>query len=329
MLMAALTVLIRLIKSFYCYRKYEECRVKVKNHINIELLKEMVSFAGWNLFGLFCTVLKNQGLAILLNLFFGIVVNAAYGIANQVNANIRAFSSNMLKALMPQITKSEGSGDRKRMLRLSVFACKTSFFLLAFFSIPIIVEMPFVLKIWLKTVPVNAVAFCQLILLLTMMYQITIGTMAAVTSVGKIKSFQIAVGALEIFNLPLAYLLVKTGLPAYSVFVGSLFMELIASGIRIWFAHKIAGLDIRDFVLNTWLRSIFAAAVIAFAAFIVRNILHQSLLRAFLVGVTTTLSMLLLLRYFVLSQFEIGKVREIVTSAYYKFRKRNLPAGTI
>jgi O-antigen/teichoic acid export membrane protein len=328
-LMATLTIVIRLIKSFYCYRKYEECRVKVKHHINIELLKEMVSFAGWNLFGLFCSVLKNQGLAIMLNLFFGIVVNAAYGIANQVNANIRAFSSNMLKALMPQITKSEGSGDRKRMLRLSVFACKTSFFLLAFFSIPIIVEMPFVLKIWLKTVPENAVAFCQLILLLTMMYQITIGTMAAVTSVGKIKSFQIAVGALEIFNLPLAYLLMKMGLPAYSVFIGSLFMELVASGIRIWFAHKIAGLDIRDFVLNTWVRSILSAAVTALAAYLVRNILPQGFLRAFLVGVTTTISIFLLVRFFVLSEFEMGKVREIVSAVYNKIRKRNLPAATI
>jgi O-antigen/teichoic acid export membrane protein len=328
-LMAALTILIRTIKSFFCYRKYEECRVKVKHHINIELLKEMVSFAGWNLFGLFCSVLKNQGLAIMLNLFFGIVVNAAYGIANQVNANIRAFSSNMLKALMPQITKSEGSGDRKRMLRLSVFACKTSFFLLAFFSIPIIVEMPFVLKIWLKTVPENAVAFCQLILLLTMMYQITIGTMAAVTSVGNIKSFQIAVGALEIFNLPLAYLLMKMGLPAYFVFIGSLFMELVASGIRIWFAHKIAGLDIRDFVLNTWVRSILSAAVTALAAYLVRNTLPQGFLRAILVGVTTTISIFLLVRYFVLSQFEVGKVREIVFEVFNKIRKRNLPAGTI
>jgi O-antigen/teichoic acid export membrane protein len=326
-LTAALTILIRVIKSFYCYRKYEECRVKVKHHINTALLKEMVGFAGWNLFGLFCSVLKNQGLAIMLNLFFGIVVNAAYGIANQVNANIRAFSSNMLKALMPQITKSEGSGDRKRMLRLSIFACKTSFFLLAFFSIPIIIEMPFVLKIWLKTVPENAVSFCQLILLLTMMYQITIGTMAAVTSVGKIKTFQIAVGALEIFNLPLAYVLVKIGLPAYSVFVGSLFMELVASGIRIWFAHKIADLDIKDFVVNTWLRSVFAAAVMALAAFLVRYILHEGFIRAFLVGVTSTLIMFLLVRYFVLSEFEIGKVREIIISVYNKIRKRNLPAG--
>lgn len=328
-LMASLTILVRLIKSFYCMRKYEEVRVKVKNHVSKPLFTEMISFAGWNLFGLFCTVLKNQGMAILLNISYGIIVNAAYGIANQVNANIRAFSSNMLKALMPQITKSEGSGDRKRMLRLSLFASKMSFFLLAFFSIPIIIEMPFVLKIWLKTVPENSVIFCQLILLLTMLYQITIGTMTAVTSVGNIKSFQIAVGALEIFNLPVAYLLIKIGLPAYSVFLGSIFMEFVASGIRVYYAHRIAGLDIRDYFLNTWLRSILTAAVTAAAAFLVSYFLPQGIVRALLVGVTSTVLMVLLVRFFVLNSFESGKITEIVQSVYNKLSGKKVVSGAL
>jgi O-antigen/teichoic acid export membrane protein len=321
-LMASLTILIRLIKSFYCYRKYEECRIKVRSHIDIKLLKEMVSFAGWNLFGLFCSVLKNQGLAILLNLFFGIVINAAYGIANQVNSNIRAFSSNMIRAIMPQITKSEGSGDRSRMLRLSVFASKMSFFLLAFFSLPLVVEMPFVLKIWLKTVPENAVIFCQLILLLTMLYQITIGTMMAVTSVGDIRSFQIAVGALEIFNLPLAFALIKVGLPAYFVFVGSIIMEFVASGIRVWYAHKISGLDIREFFTRTWLRSMLSALLVAFSAFLIRSFLPEGFLRFILVGITTTLSIAILLRYFVLTSDENEKIDELFLSIINKVRKR-------
>ena len=325
LLMASETILIRIVKSTYCYNKYEECRVKVKSHYNLVLLKEMVSFAGWNLFGLFCSVLKNQGLAVLLNLFYGIVVNAAYGIANQVNSNIRAFSANMIRAIMPQITKSEGSGDRKRMLRLSVFACKMSFFLFAFFSIPIIIEMPFVLKIWLKTVPENSIIFCQLILVLTMIYQLSIGTMTAVTSVGNIKAFQIAVGAAEIFHLPLAFLLIKLGLPAYSVFIGSIFMELTVSGVRVWFAHKIAGLDIRDYTLNTWTRSMVAAFLTALVGYLIRSSMHEGFLRAILVGFSTTVSVLLLLRFFVFNSYEIGKIREMTLSVYLKLRKKMQP----
>jgi O-antigen/teichoic acid export membrane protein len=321
-MMAGLTILIRIIKSIYCYRKYEECRVRVMSHIDVVLLKEMVSFAGWNMFGFFCSVLKNQGMAILLNLFFGIIVNAAYGIANQVNSNIKAFSSNMIRAIMPQITKSEGSGDRERMLRLSVFASKMSFFLLAFFAIPIIAEMPFVLKIWLKTVPENAVIFCQLILVLSLFYQITVGTMTAVTSVGNIKSFQIAVGALEIFNLPVAYALVKFGLPAYFVFIGSIVLEIFAGGIRVWFAHKIAGLDIRDFLIKTWVYSISSAIIAAILAFLLRFVLPEGFLRAILVGITTTLSIVLLLRYFVLTSSENDNINAMIMSVYNKIRRK-------
>jgi O-antigen/teichoic acid export membrane protein len=320
LLTAASTILIRIIKGIYCHRKYEESRVRFMSKIDIGLLKEMMSFAGWSLFGILSSVLSSQGMAILLNLFFGIIVNAAYGIANTVNANLRAFSSNMIRAIMPQITKSEGSGDRERMLRLSVFASKMSFFLLAFFAIPIIVEMPFVLRIWLKTVPENAVIFCQLMLVLSLMYQITIGTMTAVTSVGNIKAFQIAVGAIEIFNLPLAYTLIKFGLPAYFVIVGSIFLEFFAGGARTWFAHKLAGLDIKDFLIKTWLYSILTAVIAAFLALLIRSVLHEGFFRAVMVGITTTLSLLLLAKYIVLTSVENEKIMEMISSLYLKIR---------
>lgn len=321
-LIAGLTITVRIIKSIYCHRKYEECRIRIRSHIEIGLLREMLSFAGWNAFSFFCNVLTTQGLAILLNLFYGIVVNAAYGIANTVNSNIRSFSTNMIRAIMPQITKSEGSGNRERMLRLSVFASKLSFFLLAFFAIPIILEMPFILRIWLNTVPENTVIFCQLILTISLMYQITIGTMTAVTSVGDIKAFQIAVGAVEIFNLPLAFVLIKLGLPAYFVFISSIFLEFIAGGLRIWFAHKIAGLDLKDFLINTWFYSILSAILTIIFALLVQYLFGEGILRAFLVGITTTLSLLLLGRYIVLTSEESEKINEIIVSAYIKYKKK-------
>jgi O-antigen/teichoic acid export membrane protein len=321
LLIALLTIMLRIVKTIYCKHKYAECRINVKTYLQIGLLKEMLSFAGWNVFGLFCSVLKSQGLAILLNLFFGIVVNAAYGIANTVNSNIRAFSSNMIRALMPQITKSEGSGDHERMLRLSVFASKMSFFLLAFFAVPIITEMPFVLKIWLKTVPENSVIFCQLILILSLLYQITIGTMTSVTSVGNIKAFQIAVGAVEIFTLPLAFLLIKSGLPAYSVFYGAIFMELIAGAFRTWFAHKLAGLNIKEFLVKTWLFSILSAVLAIFISLIIRSVLHEGFFRAVIVGISSTATLLTLGMYVVLTPEESGKIKEIVISVYFKIRR--------
>jgi O-antigen/teichoic acid export membrane protein len=322
LLTALLTILIRIIKSVYCYRKYEECRVRLFSHIEIGLLKEMVMFAGWSLFGLFVSVLRNQGMAILLNLFYGIVVNAAYGIANQVNSNITAFSSNMIRAIIPQIMKSEGSGDRERMLRLSVLACKMSFFLLAFFAIPIIVEMPFILNLWLKKVPENTVIFCQLILLWGLLQQITVGLMVAITSVGDIKAYQIVVGAFQLFNLPLAYLLIKIGLPAYYVFVSSIFLEFIAGGLKIWFAHKIAGLNVKDFLVKTLIYSFLTVIIVTLLALVIRFVLQEGFLRAMVVGTTTTLSLILLGRYIALTSVENEKIKELILSFYYNLRKK-------
>src|SRR5690606_12101976 len=126
----------------YCAAKYKESKVQLKKSFNKGMLKEMFSYAGWNMFGAGSVVARNQGMAMILNVFFGTVINAAYGIANQVNAQLSYFSVTMLQSLNPQIIKSEGSGDRQRMLRLAMIASKFSFFLLSFFSIPVIIEMP-------------------------------------------------------------------------------------------------------------------------------------------------------------------------------------------
>lgn len=324
LLTAVLTIIIRILKSIYCSRKYQECRIHFKSNIQIALLKEMLSFAGWNLFGLFVSVLRSQGMAILLNLFYGIIVNAAYGIANQVNANISSFSLNMIRAIVPQIAKSEGSGNRERALRLSVLACKMSFFLLAFFAIPIIIEMPFILDIWLKTVPENTIIFCRLILIWVLMQQSTYGLIAAIQSVGKIKNYQIVVGVFQLFNLPLAYACIKFGLPAYSVFVSTILLELVAGSLIIWFAHKIAGLNVKDFLIKTLISSMVSAVIAASLALLIRFSLQAGFFRAVLVGITTSLSLILLGKYIVLTSLENEKVKEILLSFYFSVRKKFL-----
>ena len=215
------------------------------------------------------------------------------------------------------------------MLRLSILASKISFFLLAFFAVPIIIEMPFILKIWLKTVPENSVIFCQLILVLSMLYQVTIGTMTSVTSVGDIRSFQLAVGALEIFNLPVAYLLIKAGLPSYSVFIGAIVLEIVAGGIRTWFAHKIAGLNLKDFILKTWTYSIFTAFIAWLAGLAWHLVIHPGITRALIVGTTTTIMLLVTGRILVLTGEEYARIREIITSVYYRFRKRPVLVGNV
>ena len=324
LLIAALTITIRIIKGVYCQRKYIECRIRIKSYIQIGLLKEMLAFAGWNLFSLFCYVLRTQGMAVVLNIFFGVLINAAYGIANQVNGALSSFSSNMIKAILPQIFKSGGSGNNERMLRLSVFACKISFSLLAFFAIPVIIEMPYVLNLWLKTVPENTIIFCQLILISSLVQQLTIGLTASITAVGKIKTFQLVTGAFQFLNLPLAFLLIKLGFAAKLVLTGSVFLDCIDGALVIWFAHKIARLDIKDFLINTVFKTNLSVIMAAVLALIVRFSMQESFLRVVLVTITSSSALLLFGKFIALTVDENLKFRELFMLVYNKIRLRTI-----
>ncbi|WP_276165318.1 hypothetical protein [Zobellia alginiliquefaciens] len=242
-LMAALAFVTLILYVVFCIRKYDECSLK-NTQINKEQIKELSSFAGWNLFGALCGLGRTQGLAVLLNIFFGTVINAAYGIANQLSAQMYFLSATMLRALNPQIMKSEGVDDRERMLRLSMIASKFGFFLVAIIAIPAIFEMNCILKFWLKDVPEFTTIFAQLILVSILLNQITIGLQSALQATGRIKLYQTVVGGVILMTLPVAYIFLKMGFPPYYVFVSYLCLEAIGVGLRIWIAQKIAQLSV-------------------------------------------------------------------------------------
>ena len=269
-LMAMLSVITFLLYAGFCLKKYNECSVK-NYRIDKPLMKELSSFAGWNLFGNLAWIGRTQGLSIILNIFLGTVVNAAYGIANQVAGQIIFFSATMLRAINPQIMKSEGMNDRQRMLRLSMMASKFGFFLLAFIAIPCIFEMPVILKIWLKNVPENTVIFCSLVLVAMMTNQLTVGLQSAIQATGKIKVYESIVGSILLFNLPVAYVLLKTGFPAYSVLISFICMEFIACFFRLFFLKKIAGLSIREYFERVFLKEIIPISTIILTCCIIVN----------------------------------------------------------
>ncbi len=318
LLIALLTILIRVVKSIYCYRKYDECRTRIRSGINIPLTKEMLSFAGWNLFGSFCNIARNQGLAVILNHFFGIIINAAYGIASQVNSNLLMFSVNVLKSINPQIVKSEGSGDRQRTLRLTTLACKLSFFLLALLAIPAVLEMPFLLKLWLKTVPDNTIIFCQLMIILTLILLMTAGLNVLIQAVGRIKMSQTVTGSLLIMNVPVSWGLIKLGLPAYSVLVGSIALEIMAGGSRIWFSKILGGLKVKEFLVRNVLSSLSVLFLATGFAILPRIFLAEGILRAVLAGLTSTIALIIFGRLIALTNYESTIIKELIATFYSK-----------
>ncbi|MDR3060373.1 MAG: hypothetical protein LBU84_19830 [Prevotella sp.] len=255
LLMAGLSIVSFTLYATFCLEKYKECTVN-DYIIDKPLMEELLSFSGWNLFGAFAGVGRNQGLAILLNVFFGTVVNAAYGIANQVASQLQFFSAAMLHALNPQIMKSEGDGDHNRMLRLSMMASKFGFFLVAIIAIPCIFEMPAILKVWLKNVPENTVVFCSLILTGTLIAQLTIGLQSSFQAIGKIKKYQIVVGSIIMSNIPIAYILLKFNLHPYIVFITYIILEIIASFARLFLIKEITSLSTIEYINKVYFKTI-------------------------------------------------------------------------
>lgn len=254
----------------FCLKRYEECSLRIrKKDLEKPLIKDLGSFAGWNLFGILGNFGRTQGVAVILNLFFGATINAAYAIANQVSVQVYQFTHNMLKAMNPQIMKSEGADDRKRMLRLSMIASKFGYYLLVFIAVPFIFEMPALLKIWLKDVPENTAIFCSLSLVILLVGQLTIGLQSAAQALGKIKIFQIVTGALLLINLPISYALLKLGYPAYSVLITYLIAEIIIGIFRLIYIKVNADLSIKEYIQRVFIKEIIPTCIIILTCFLI------------------------------------------------------------
>lgn len=190
---------------FIIYGKVKYRKLKFSFQHGKSEYKEVFSFLNWNLIGAVASVGKYHGINIIMNLFFGAVINAARGIAFQVNSVVTSFSQNFMKAIDPQITKSYVA-DGKRFVRMICMSSKISFFLLYFITLPLIMNSRYVFTLWLKNVPDYTVLLAILALIDALICSITDPISTAVQAIGKIKWYQIFVGGLSLLNLPVAYI---------------------------------------------------------------------------------------------------------------------------
>lgn len=290
-------IVVVVLYATYCFKKYDECTFEGFSGVDKKLLKELTSFASWNLFGSLCWLGRTQGLAIILNLFFGAIINTSYGISNQVSSQLTFFSTTMLRAINPQIMKSEGNGERYRMLRLSMMASKFSFFLFAFFSIPCIFEMEGILNIWLQNTPPYAVIFCNLTLVATLVSQLTVGLQSAAQAIGDIKKYQAVIGSIVLLNIPISYCFLELGAESYSVLIIFTIIEFIASSIRIYFIAKIGGLSIREYVTRVFAMEVLPVVLTVLACFLVTTYIIDFTYR-FIITILSSSTVFILSVYF-------------------------------
>ncbi|MFV0507372.1 MAG: MATE family efflux transporter [Bacteroidales bacterium] len=283
------SIIVRLIYGVYCNRQFKETRFHW--FWDSSLFKTLASYAGWNLWGSFAVVAMGQGVNVLLNIFFGPMVNAARGIAFQVKSAVIGFVQNFQMAMNPPIVKSYASGNQDYMFRLVSQGAKLSYFMLLVLSTPIFLETEFILQLWLKQVPEYTVVFVRLILIGILIDSISGTLMTAVQAVGKIKVYQSVVGGLLILNLPVSYLALKLGREPESTLIVSISISLVALIFRLFFLKKLINFDLMLFAKNVLLRIVLVMGTLILIClpFLWDKMNMHPILSILLSGVTTCL----------------------------------------
>ena len=279
---------IRYIYTLYCHRHFPESYFQF--WFNKTLFKEMFGFAGWSFWGNLAAILYTQGLNMMLNIFFGPIVNAARGIAVQVQSAVQQFVGGFQTALNPQITKNYASNNLPQMHSLMFRSARFSFLLLFFLSLPVLMETNFILTLWLKTVPDDAVIFTQIMICISLIYTTANPCIIANQATGKVKIYQMVVGGILLLILPISYVVLKLGAPAYSVFIVHFCIESLAQFSRMYMLRKLIHLPLWQYMKNIYIPIVSTVAIAIILPLVVRMQVAEGWLRFLAVGFTCVLS---------------------------------------
>jgi hypothetical protein len=287
-LMLLIKASVIIIYRIYCKRQFKET---VFHWIfDKSLLKEIVSFTGWNLWGGMAGTLMGQGINVLLNLFFGPAVNAARGLAVQVQSAVQLFATNFQTALNPQMMKTYAAGDLESMHMLLFRSAKFTFMLLLCLMLPLILEIDTVLRLWLKEVPEYTNTFVCLMLCIAMVDAVSNPFMTASAATGKVKIYQSVVGGILLSIVPIAYVALKLGAEPYMVFAVHLFVAVFAFVARLTIVKNLISLSVHMYIITVILPCLFVVTPSVIFALGVKYIFPQGLVYAFTVILLSFLS---------------------------------------
>ena len=275
MLMAGVVLIVRLTYGIYCRIHFPECRYRFV--FDRPLVKEMFAFAGWNFIGVTSGVLRDHGGNILVNLFAGPVVNAARGVAVQLNGAVQSFVTNFMTAVNPQITKSYAAGDYKYVFALIGKSSRMSFYLLSLMAIPIIFNADLLLQVWLKEVPEHTTLFVQLFLMFALSESLSLPLITAMLATGRIRNYQLVVGGIQLLNLPVSYIFLKMGaIPEITVVV-AIALSHVCLFARLIMFSRASGFSVPGFVREVYVNAMKVAVSAAAIPLVMTFVLPEGL----------------------------------------------------
>ena len=236
----------------FCRKKFKLVGLRYPSKIwDSKLFKEMLSFSGWSLFSGVATITATQGVNILINAFFGVVTNAAMGIANQVSACINMFAVNFQKTFNPQIVKLYAS---ENLIEMRIFVSQTSKFsyLLLFMIVcPAIFNMDFILRLWLINPPPEAKIFCSLLLIWQLLESLMAPMWTSINATGRIKKYHLVMNPIILSVILLSFASLKLGCPAYSVIIVKIIVDVVLLIVRLAFVNRMIGLSVLFYIKKT------------------------------------------------------------------------------
>lgn len=280
LLLVGVSLIIQITYIIYCRQTFKECIFRPK--FNKKYWAEICSFAGWNFIGCTASLMKDQGVNILLNIFIGPVANAARGIANTVNSAISSFAGNFMTAINPQITKSYASGDKEYLTQLMERGSRFSFYILMILMLPVLFETEFILRLWLTDFPEHTIHFVQLSLILSLIGVISNTLITLQLATGKIRNYQLAVGGALLLNFPLSYVALRAGMKPESVYFIAIFVEVLCLMLRLFFLKKMADFSPARYLKNVCLNILKVSSISIVLPTIIFYTLEDSWMRFFI-----------------------------------------------
>jgi O-antigen/teichoic acid export membrane protein len=278
----------------------------------------MAEYTGWNLFGVFTFIIKKQAIDILLNQFFNPVIVASRSIASTVNSALSGFSGNLDKAIHPQIVKTYAAGQKTEMISLLFRGTKGTYFLMYIFTLPIMLEMPQILLLWLKDPPDYAVLFTRLILFDALVGSLCALMGSAATAVGKMKVYQLVLGIILIMNFPISWIALAYGAPAFAVMIVGICVSIVYSVARLLLVKKLVIFSIRRFLREVLIPVLLVTVLSPILPVLFWSILMQNILRLCIVTAVSIISVCGFFYVLGLTKIEREAVKKIILNKIHR-----------
>lgn len=299
-------------KYVWCRYRYQEIRISILRMYNPVLIRQQIGFVGWNTLGSIAVLGRNQGVAIVLNMFFGTLLNAAYGVANQLNVLVSTFAATITTVFSPIIMKYKGKNDKKQMLYMASLSSKITFFLSSILALPILLELDNILSIWLAKVPIYTLQITNGTILTFVIMQMYSGITRAIYAEGNIKWYQIIVSVTILSIIPIGYFLFKMGYSPIVIINCMVIAQIFVLLETLYFAYKLLNFEWFHFSIEI-LKAIGVFVIIYVLISFVKNYLFlDTYIEILIIGMSSVLLFVSIYMYIIFSSAERECIKNIL-----------------